>query len=280
MFCTFKRVIRNGALITVIGLLAACSQKAETLKLSVTQFGTATEAAFDEYDAAYSTQFAAFPKSENAQRNEFVSNMAAFTGQVTPANIDTLLDPDAVKISPNIQDEWNATLRQLRSQYQQFVAIFDNIEAGSALGASAVTQSGPILEKLRAQLATITGDFARNPPKFLSRRSTLIAELNTIRKDDVNEPEAQNLYYQIWWQKWRDLIAAEKIMQTETLREFLTATKLGNSLQVQIDNYAKLDVAALLGAVEQGITLADHIHKLSPQELIAEGTGLVETATQ
>ncbi|MEE3047132.1 MAG: hypothetical protein VX620_17935 [Pseudomonadota bacterium] len=280
MFCTFKRIIRNGALVTVIGLLAACSQKAETLKLSVTQFGTATETAFDGYDAAFSAQFAPFSKSADAQRDEFVRNMAAFTGPVTPSNIETLLDPDAVKISPTVRDQWTATLRDLRNQYQQFVAIFDNIEAGSVLGASAVTQSGPILEKLRMQLATITSDFARNPPTYLTRRSTLIAELNTFRKDDSNDPEARDLEYQIWWQRWQGLLAEEQAMQSKTLRAFLTATKLGDKLQGQIDNYARLDVASLIGAVEQGITLADQINKLSPQELVTQGTGLLETATQ
>lgn len=280
MVSRFKQVFRNGLVIATITVLAACSQKAETLKLSVTQFGTATEAAFDGYAKAHEQQFIPFSKSETAKRSEFVANMDAFTGQVTPANIDTLLDPEAVKIAPGVQDQWNATLQDLRKQYQQFVAIFNNIEAGSALGASAVTQSGPILEKLRTQLATISNDFARNPPKYLARRSTLIAELNNIRKDDASEPDALTLRYQIWWQKWNGLVVTEKLMQSNTLRAFVTATKLGEKLQSQIDNYAKLDATALIAAVEQGISLADRINKLSPQELVTEGTSLLETATQ
>ena len=279
MAFTFRHVFRNGALIAVIGLLAACGQKAETLKLSVTQFGTATQTAFDEYDAAYSTQFAPFEKSEATHRREFVANIAAFTGQVTPANIDTLLDPDAVKISPAAQSEWQATLKNLRGQYQQFVAIFDNIEAGSALGASAVTQSGPILEKLRKQLATISSNFARTPPQYLTRRSSLIAELNQIRKEDIHNAEAQMYRVQIWWTKWNALIAAEKAMQANTLRAFVTASKLGNKLQNQIDNYANLDVTSLISAVEEGINLTDQIGRLSPQELVTQGGNLLETAT-
>jgi stage III sporulation protein SpoIIIAA len=142
-----------------------------------------------------------------------------------------------------------------------------------------LTISKPVPEKLRSQLANITRDFANNPPKLLTRRSTLIAELNEISKTDADQPDTQNLHYQIWWQKWHDLMALEQMMQTETLREFLTATKLGEKLQNQIDNYAKLDIAALLAAVEQGINLAGHIHQLSPQELVNEGTNLLETAT-
>jgi hypothetical protein len=266
-------------LIGTITLLAACSEKAETLKLSVTQFGSATEQAFDRYDDAYSGQFAPFAKSDTALRREFVANITAFTGTVTPANIDTLLDPDAVKIDPSVQRQWQDTLKGLRSQYQQFVAIFDNIEAGSALGASAVTKSGPILEKLRAQLATISNDFARTPPKFLTRRSTLIAELNLIRKKDHSNPEAESLLVQAWWQQWNSLVAAESAMQAETLRAFVTASALGNKLQNQIDNYAKLDMASLITAVEDGIKLSSQIGKLSPEELVTQGTGLLETAT-
>ncbi|WP_296987425.1 hypothetical protein [Thalassospira sp. UBA1131] len=271
--------VRRAFLIGAITLLAACSQKAETLKLSVTQFGSATEQAFDHYDAAYSTQFAPFPKSDTAKRSAFVTNITDFTGTITPANIDTLLDPDAVKIDPNVARQWQDTLKGLRSQYQQFVAIFDNIEAGSAFGASAVTESGPILEKLRAQLATISDEFARPPPQFLTRRSTLIAELNLIRTKDHNNPEAESLLIEAWWQQWNSLIAAESAMQTDTLRAFVTASALGNRLQGQIDNYAKLDVGSLITAVEDGIKLSSQIGKLSPAELVTQGTGLLETAT-
>lgn len=278
-FSILIQFVRRSFLIGTITLLAACSQKAETLKLSVTQFGSATEQAFDKYDDAYSTQFAPFPKSDSAKRSTFVANIEDFTGTVTPANIDTLLDPDAVKIDPSVQLQWQDALKGLRSQYQQFVAIFDNIEAGSALGASAVTKSGPILEKLRKQLATISNDFARTPPQFLTRRSTLIAELNQIRSKEHNNPEAESLLVQAWWQKWQNLIAAESAMQTETLRAFVTASALGSKLQGQIDNYAKLDMASLIAAVEDGIKLSSQIGKLSPAELVTQGTGLLETAT-
>ena len=278
-FSILIQFMRRSFLIGTITLLAACSQKAETLKLSVTQFGSATEQAFDKYDDAYSTQFAPFPKSDSAMRSTFVANIEEFSGTVTPANIDTLLDPDAVKIDPDVARQWQDTLKGLRGQYQQFVAIFDNIEAGSALGASAVTKSGPILEKLRAQLATISDNFARTPPQFLTRRSTLIAELNQIRSKEHNNPEADSLLVQAWWQRWQNLITAESAMQTETLRAFVTASALGNKLQGQIDNYAKLDMASLITAVEDGIKLSSQIGKLSPAELITQGTGLLETAT-
>ena len=68
-------------------------------------------------------------------------------------------------------------------------------------------------------------------------------------------------------------------MQTDTLRKFVSANILGNRLQNQIDTYAKLDVASLLSAVEQGISLAGDINKMSPQELITQGTALAQTAT-
>lgn len=278
-FSILIQFIRRSLLIGTITLLAACSQKAETLKLSVTQFGSATEQAFDKYGDAYGSQFAPFPKSHIAQRNTFVANIKDFTGQVTPANIDILLDPDAVKVDPDVARQWQDTLKGLRSQYRQFVAIFDNIEAGSALGASAVTRSGPILEKLRKQLATISNDFARTPPQFLTRRSTLIAKLNKIRSQDSNTPEAERLQVEAWWQQWNSLIAAESAMQAETLRAFVTASALGNKLQGQIDNYAKLDMASLITAVEDGIKLSDQIGKLSPADLITQTTGLLETAT-
>ena len=270
---------RKAVLIIGIGLLAACSQKAETLKITVTQFGSATEDAFDAYGTAQTAQFAPSPKSQNARQSEFIANMEAFTGKVTPSNLPALLDPDAVKIDPNVAQQWQKTLASLRNQYQQFVAIFDQIEAGSALGASAVTDTGPILEKLRNQLDAITSDLAKDPPQFLVRRGTLIADLNKIRSEPNDDDDAKSLRLQIWWQDWNALMAEEKLLQAHTLRSFMAASALGRHLQTQIDNYAKLDVNALIGAAEQGITLAGKVRSLSPTELVAEGRNLFETAT-
>ncbi len=271
------RIGRTAILVIGIGLMAACSQKAETLKITVDQFGSATEAAFDAFGTAQTAQFAPAPKSASAKQTEFIANMDAFTGKVTPSNLPILLDPDAVKVDATVAQQWQKTLAQLRNQYRQFVAIFDQIEAGSALGASAVTDSGPILEKLRSQLDAITSDLAKDPPQYLVRRGALIAELNKIRAD--SDAQGKSLRLQIWWQDWQALMTEEKLLQTHTLRSFLTASSLGTHLQSQIDDYAKLDMAALIGAAEQGISLAGHVRDLSPTELVAQGSNLFETAT-
>ena len=114
---------------------------------------------------------------------------------------------------------------------------------------------------------------------MLAKRSTLIAKLNAIRADKTDDQDAHTLRYQLWWQDWQALTEAEKQMQTDTLRKFVSANTLGNRLQNQIDNYARLDVASLLSAVEQGISLVGDINKMSPQELITQGTALAQTAT-
>lgn len=75
-------------------------------------------------------------------------------------------------------------------------------------------------------------------------------------------------------------MAAEQELQSTTLRHFISASTLGGKLQTQIDNYAKLDVASLIKAVEEGITLVDNINDLSAEELLSHGTDLIETATQ
>ena len=166
----FRDFASRTFIICIVGLLAACSQKAEMLKLSATQFGTATESAFDAFETAKNLQFAAFPKSADAKRTEFLNNMDAFTRAVTPSNIEMLVDRDGATSSNDANAAWRSTLADLRKQYQEFIAIFDNIEGGSAFGASAVTESGPILEKLRTQLATITKNLTQNPPQYLKKQ--------------------------------------------------------------------------------------------------------------
>jgi len=266
--------------ICFVGLLAACSQKAEMLKLSATQFGTATESAFDAYGTAQSAQFEPFAKSADEKRAEFLNNMETFNSSVTPANVEALVDRNASSGTVGSSSEWKATLASLRQQYQEFVAIFDNIESGSALGASAVTNSGPILKKLRQQLASITKNLQETPPQYLNRRATLVAQLNAIRADDNDDAAAKKLRYELWLQSWQSLMAAERELQSTTLRHFISASTLGAKLQTQIDNYAKLDVASLIKAVEEGITLVDNINDLSAEELLSHGTDLIETATQ
>ncbi|MCC9620797.1 hypothetical protein LPB41_03750 [Thalassospira sp. MA62] len=279
-FPNLVSVLRRGFLFAVIATLAACSQKAETLKVSVIQFGTAAQTAFDDYDAAHAAQFIPPEKSPDQQRRAFVTNMGAFTGTVSPQNIGILIDPDAAsQAAPADTHKWRDTLDHLRKQYQTFAAIFDNIEGGSALGASAVTKSGPILKQLRDQLRTIAADLGKNPPIFLRRRAILIAKLNEIRQHKNADQQVKSLKYQMWWQDWQKLRALETDMQTKTLRSFVHANLLGARLQTQIDQYAKLDAAALLKAVKQGIALSGSINAMSPKDLINQGIGLGETAT-
>ncbi|MFH1803762.1 MAG: hypothetical protein ABID63_02605 [Pseudomonadota bacterium] len=276
---SFHRFLRFLVLLTLLGGLAACSQKAEALRLSVHQFGTATETAFDAYGDAHTAQFAPVPKSISARQADFMANVEQFTGTVTPENLPVLLDPDAVRIDPAVTQQWQNTLRDLRNQYQTFVAIFTRIGDGSALGASAVKESGPILEKLRGQLDAIAADLAQNGPQYLVRRGALIAKLNQINSASHDSDNAKSLHLQIWWQDWQALMAAEQALQADTLRSFLTASELGAHLQTRIDTYAQLDMTALMAAAAQGISLVDHIHSLSPEELVTQGTALINTAT-
>jgi hypothetical protein len=107
-----------------------------------------------------------------------------------------------------------------------------------------------------------------------------VAQLNAIRADDNDDAAAKKLRYELWLQSWQSLMAAEQELQSTTLRHFISASTLGAKLQTQIDNYAKLDVASLIKAVEEGITLVDNINDLSAEELLSHGTDLIETATQ
>ncbi len=160
--------------------------KAETLKLSVTQFGTATQAPLTAMTRPIARSSNPLPNPNTDRRATFVANMDAFRGTVSPSNIAILIDPDRVETTQDAGAEWAETLAELRAQYQSFVAIFDDVEAGSALGASAVTQSGPILKKLRTQLAALRRNLTTDPPEFLTRRSALIARLNAIRSEMSN----------------------------------------------------------------------------------------------
>ncbi len=54
---------------------------------------------------------------------------------------------------------------------------------------------------------------------------------------------------------------------------------LGKRLQDQIDNYARLDAAALLRSADQAIALIGEVDTKSPQELMDAGRHLAETAT-
>ena len=258
---------QRGMMLLMLGLLAACAQKADALKLSAQQFSLAADKAITSLDDMRNAEFAAPIQSPEAQEAEFIANLNDFTGTLTADNIPILINPDAITIDPAVNAKWRQNIAKLRHQYQQFDAIFTEIGEDDLFGVRDIHKAGPILQKLRRQLAALGRTLGTNPPVFLVRRDALVAAINKIHADKTISSDSRTSQIKAWWQKWQQLQEDEQQSYQTALQDFINAEQLGAQLQDQIANYSKISTQSVLKDIAGGLNFVDENQDLGIHQL-------------
>lgn len=262
-----KKCGQRGMVLLILGLLAACAQKADALKLSAHQFSLATDKAITSLDDMRTAEFAAPVQSKDVQEAEFIANLNNFTGTLTASNIPVLINPDAITIDPDVNAKWQQDMANLRHQYQQFDAIFTDIGEDDLFGIGAIHKAGPILQKLRRQLAKLGQTLGTTPPVFMVRRNALVAAINKIHEDKSTPVDTRTGQIKAWWQQWQQLQADEQQSYQTALQDFVIAGQLGAQLQDQITNYSKISTQSVLKDIEDGLTFVADNRGLGMKQL-------------
>ena len=262
-----KKCGQRGMVLLILGLLAACAQKADALKLSAHQFSLAADKAITSLDDMRTAEFAAPVQSKDVQEVEFIANLNNFTGTLTASNIPVLINPDAITIDPDVNAKWQQDMANLRHQYQQFDAIFTDIGEDDLFGIGAIHKAGPILQKLRRQLAKLGQTLGTTPPVFMVRRDALVAAINKIHEDKSTPADTRTGQIKAWWQQWQQLQADEQQSYQTALQDFVIAGQLGAQLQDQIANYSKISTQSVLKDIEDGLTFVADNRGLGMKQL-------------
>lgn len=273
-----KKCGQRGMVLLMLGLLAACAQKADALKLSAHQFSLAADKAITSLDDMRTAEFAAPTQSTDAQQAEFIANLNGFTGTLTVSNIPVLINPDAITIDPDVNAKWEQDMANLRSDYQRFDAIFTDIGEDDLFGIGAIHKAGPILQKLRSQLAAMGQTLGTTPPVFLVRRNALVATINKIHSDKTTSADTRTGQIKAWWQQWQQLQADEQQSYQTALQDFVSAGQLGAQLQDQISNYSKISTQSVLKDIDDGLNFVAENRGLGIKQLKHKaGTMLLQT---
>ncbi|WP_143182036.1 hypothetical protein [Thalassospira sp. TSL5-1] len=262
-----KKGGQRGIVLLMLGLLAACAQKADAIKLSAHQFSLAADRAITSLDDMRTAEFAATVQSKDAQEAEFIANLNDFTGILTANNIPILINPDTITIDPDVNAKWQQDMANLRHQYQQFAVIFNDMGEDTLFGMGAIHKAGPILQKLRRQLATLGQTLGTSPPVFLVRRDALVAAINKIHDDKSTPADTRTGQIKAWWQQWQQLQADEQQSYHTALQDFVIAAQLGAQLQNQIANYSKISTQSVLKDIEDGLTFVAENQGLGMKQL-------------
>jgi hypothetical protein len=230
-------------------LLGGCTpDKAKALNLAAIQFRNEALAAIDALAAMRQQELAAPPRSAAEATAQFVKDVTQSDTRLTYDEALDALDPFAPRIADRNRKDWNAFLTSLRTEYQEFSAIFQNLERGSFLAADPVKKSERHAENLVAQLAAFAVILDEAPPQLLQYRSAYLVDLEAARKL-APSPDRDRRIAELR-ERLVQLQEKERELQRATVAQCLKAATLGYEMRQLIIDYDKLsldDINVIIG---------------------------------
>jgi chromosome segregation ATPase len=176
--------IRQLAILAILVLssftLNGCNEeKARSLQAAAIQFRTESLAAIDAIDNLRQRELAPPSRTAVEMRQSFVNRLLNSKSEINAALIDLAIDPYR---APNVA-EWDAFITDLKSQYEGFASIFEQLEGGTFVGVGEVRKSAEYAKTLTVQMALLSDAIAANPPILTQYRSRVIIRLRQVRQD-------------------------------------------------------------------------------------------------
>ncbi len=160
--------------------LGGCNEeKARSLQAVATQFRTESFAAIDAIDTLRKRELEQPSRSPTEIRQSFVNRLLNSKSEINANLIDLAIDPYR---APNVA-EWDQFITELKSQYEGFANIFDQLEGGTLVGTGEVRKSAEYAKTLTVQMALLSEAIAANPPILTQYRSRVIIRLRQVRQD-------------------------------------------------------------------------------------------------
>ena len=245
MYRTMRLILAGCAVL----VLAACSQKAETLKLAASQFEAESRATITLLEELRVSEIAPAATTESARTRGFVENVLNLDSStpVTPNILKILRNPDDVDTA-GADAAWADLLAKLNSQYRAFARTFDSLDQASFTARNIVRKAEPIAARLVSQIVHFSNTTTANPPQFLNQRGALLFELQQIRTARVQDTEKRAALGS-WLDKWRDLEAREADLLRRITEQSAKASSVGLAVMKQIRTYDQLSAADIADAM-------------------------------
>ncbi len=242
------------------GLLTSCNvEKARAIQGAAVQFKAESLAAIQAIDDMHRQELEPPPRSSTDVRRDFVTGILSSKSEINANLIDLAIDP----LKPPDDPEWDAFTADLRSQYENFAAIFDKLDAGNLVAVDEVRQSAEHAKTLTVQMALFADAVSKNPPVLYRYRNDIIVKLRKQRKAyqdlqsqlkssygsvDASPQSSRDKLHDIENQvgelmgAWQQVKAQEQKLLETTVAQCLKAALLGKDLGHLINDYDKLDL--------------------------------------
>lgn len=241
---------------------AGCTpEKAAMLRQAALTFRGDAGEAVKAVGALMDAEIAPSERTDAVKTAEFVNNIMMLPKDMALNSdlLETAADPNAVRLSPAEQAARRETLEGLQRQYDAFSAMFDDLERGSFLAKDKVAQTKQYAVALTVQMANLGESFSEKPPRFVQKRATLIAKIDTVRKDASLSPDQERQQLTELTGAWNRLLADEMAMQADVVGKCSKAASDGQAVLQMIDGYGKLSVDDLGKLSESALTIGEQL---------------------
>jgi hypothetical protein len=264
-------------LFTTLTLTSCSEEKARSLQAASLQFRTESLAAIDAIDNLRKRELEPAPRSATEVRQSFVNRLLNSKSELNGDLIDLAIDPFR---APKVE-EWDNFVKDLKSQYAGFSAIFAQLEGGTLVGVGEVKKSAEYAKTLTVQMALLSDAIAANPPVFTQSRSRVVIRLKQVRQDyQTTQAKLQA--------REAGATTAETLPQLTNRRQDLenqAAELMGQWQQIKLDEQQLLEatVTQCTRAVTIGkelIELANHYDDINLQQFNLTLPRIFATANQ
>jgi hypothetical protein len=275
------------------GLLGGCdTEKARAIQGAAVQFRVESLAAVQAIDDMHRQELEAPTRSPGDVRREFVTGILTSKSEINSNLVDLALDPYKTPVDP----QWQSFIADLRSQYTNFAAIFDKLDAGNLVAVEDVRQSAEYARKLTVQMALMADVMSKNPPVLYRQRNAIVVKLRRQRQSYQSllsqmkssygstdaAPQAQRdrlreIENQVGelMGDWQAIQQQEQKLMEATVTQCLKAAVLGKELGQLINQYDKLDLNQINTLIPRILGLAATVSGRDFTSVQLKATGLI-----
>lgn len=258
--------------------LTGCDvEKARALQGAAAQFRNESLTAINAIDTMRRKELEPPPRTSSDARQEFVNRLLNSRSEITSTLIELAIDP----YTPPSVPSWDNFIVDLRSQYEGFSAIFDQLDRGSLVGMNEVRKSAEYARILTVQMVLLADAISKNPPILTQYRASVIVKLRQARRDyqdiqaklkareaggqsaDVQQLLARkgDLERQTGglMDEWLQLRQQEQKLLETTVAQCLKAAVMGKELGGLINDYDKLSLDQINRAIPRILNVSSSV---------------------
>jgi hypothetical protein len=267
MKCIHRLRITFFFLIVSVALSSCTPDKARSLRLAAIQFKAESIAAIEAIEAMHRRELELPPQLQADARENFINGVLDSRIEINHKNVELL-----TTLNRSPAPEWAAFVADLSNQYEQFAAIYSDLESGSFLATKAVKKSAEPAQILTVQMALFAKEISENPPQLYRYRTAIVVELRKLQKqyqqlvaNQASAEEIQQLRNQVGklMDEWQQVESEEQELLNTTIAQCTKAAMLGADLSELIDRYNKLDIDELNGLIA---TILENVSSITGQD--------------